>query len=223
MSSTLSNHQLGVLYTVAAVFGSDALTWKVLNLEPEQRLTACPIVMGWTSCTFVCQSLCALKRATSWWHPTRRPASSRCSGPFLRQTRRPRSQTGFLDECRQADIYDAVALGPACSEVYPAPLQWSVVRNRPSLNVWLSTASPGATASPYKQSASLWKQGDSFEDVFSHLTELHRRSIRAFTDALPGAAMLVTILAMNAWAALLGNNPLLNPIVGNSCTGEICV
>ncbi len=41
------------------------------------------------------------------------------------------AQAGSSEECGRADVYDAVELGRACSEVFPAPFQqWSLVGNR---------------------------------------------------------------------------------------------
>ena len=62
MSSTLlddacTNHQLGV-FMVTASFGKDTVTWEVPDIEPAQPVTSCPIITGWSSCAFVCQSLC---------------------------------------------------------------------------------------------------------------------------------------------------------------------
>ena len=39
------------------------------------------------------------------------------------------------------------------------------------------------------------------EEAFSDLTELHRRTTRVMSDSLPAASMLLTSLAMNAFAA----------------------
>lgn len=89
------------------------------------------------------------------------------------------SQAGFAQECREADIYDAAALGPACTEAYsPKALEWSVVGNRMGL--------PSMT---------------DFETAFSDLNELQRRTRKALTDSLPEACVLITVLVINIWAA----------------------
>ncbi|CAK9075223.1 unnamed protein product, partial [Durusdinium trenchii] len=191
MTSTLledasGNHQLRV-YLVSGQSAGAPVTWEVPDLSPPVRLTNCPIVAGWASCNLVCYSLCTAAQTTgqdnlvSAYNMGEYVGELGIQRQFAKKEHEAKklSQAGFAQECREADIYDAAALGPACTEAYsPKALEWSVVGNRMGL--------PSMT---------------DFETAFSDLNELQRRTRKALTDSLPEACVLITVLVINIWAA----------------------